>query len=84
MSQYVLEYADGRTEEIVASNDSDAEAAAMARFDTAAVMCDSWDDDGVNDDGDPMRRKLIWLSEADAQDDDGASAVAELTAMGRA
>lgn len=81
MSIYALEYADGRVTEIVADNDTDAELAAMARFGEDAVAADQWDAAGVNDDGKQCERLLIWESEADAENDPGAKAVAQLTVV---
>jgi len=82
MSKYALEMADGSgISEIVADNDTDAEAAALARFGEEAVAADQWDADGTNDDGDPMERLLIWDSEEDSIDDPGANAVAQLTVV---
>ncbi len=83
MSDYALEYADGRVSEIVADNDNQATAAALARFDDDAVACEQWDSRGRNDDGKPVERLLIWENEGDAENDPGAKAVAELTVVRR-
>lgn len=82
MSRYALEYTDGRVTEITADNDIDAEAAAMDRFGDDAVICESWDQAGANDDGEQNWRKLIWENDDDANNDTGAKAIAQLTVIG--
>ena len=57
MSDYGLNYADGRVTEIVADNDSEAEVAALARFGREAVAACQWDTAGHNDGGEPMERR---------------------------
>lgn len=84
MTTYALEYSDGRVTEIVADNDTAAEQAALARFGEDAIAADQWDANGFSDDDKPMKRLLIWESEEDAENDDGAHAVAALTCVGRA
>ena len=83
MSRYALEYADGRVSEIVADNDTEAELAALARFDDA-IIADQWDADGWNCEDEPMKRILIWDSEESAYNDAGANAIAALTTVGTA
>lgn len=82
MSQYAIEYTDGRVTEISASNDTEAESTAMDRFGDDAVICDSWDQAGTNDDGEQCWRKLIWASEEDSDNDPGDKAIAQLTVVG--
>jgi hypothetical protein len=84
MAIYTLEYADGRTTDIVADDDTAAERAALDRFGDDAVAAENWDDYGTNDDGEPMKRLLIWESEAESIDDPGVNSVAYLTIIGRA
>ena len=81
MSIYGLEYADGHVTEIVADNDTEAEASALARFGDEAVAADQWDADGQNDDGQPMERLLIWETEEEADNDPGAKAIAQVTVV---
>ena len=78
---YVLCYADGRVSQVVANSDTEAEAVALERFDHNAVAAEQWDADGTNDEGDPVERLLIWRSEAESVDDDGAKAIAQLTVV---
>lgn len=40
-----------------------------------------WDADGENDNGERMVRMLFWASEADADNDAGANAIGQLTAI---
>lgn len=84
MPTYTLEYADGRATDIVADDDTAAEQAALDRFGDDAVAAEQWDAYGTNDEGQPMKRLLIWESEDDAADDAGANAIAYLTIIGRA
>ncbi len=83
MTDYALEYADGRVTEITADNDTDATRAALDRFENGAVACDQWDVNGFNDADESCERLLIWESEDDSIDDGGAKAVAELTVVRR-
>ena len=78
MTRYTLEWADGRVTDIVADDDASAETAAMARFGADAVAAEQWDDAGVNDDGEPCERLLIWADEEAAENDPGSNAVAQL------
>jgi hypothetical protein len=81
MAAYTLEYADGRITEIVADDDTSAELAALACLGDDAVAAEQWDADGHDDDGCRCERLLLWASEEDAEGDDGARAVASLTAV---
>ena len=78
MSNYALEYADGRVSEIVADTDTDAITAALDRFDEGAVVADQWDADGQDHEYRPRERILIWSSEEDSENDSGATAIAQL------
>ena len=81
MTTYVLEHANGAKQTIEAEHDADAASEALEIIGDDAVAAEQWDADGTNDDGEPMERLLIWATEADAQDDPGANAVAELTVV---
>ena len=72
MTTYTIEYADGRVNDIVADNDRDAMTAAKHRIGDHAVISDEWDQRGEG------QRKLIWVNEAAAANDDGSNAIAEL------
>lgn len=41
----------------------------------------AWDADGVNEDGFPCERLLVWASEEDAENDAGEKALAQLTVV---
>ncbi len=80
MSDYAIEYTDGRVNDIVADNDQEAIAAALARFEPGVVISEQWDNAG-SENGLQRERLLIWESEADAEGDDGSHAVAHLTTV---
>lgn len=85
MKSYTLNFAGtGATSEIFAKDDQDAISQATLVIGGDPVVCDQWDSDGINDDDQPCKRLLIWASEEDADNDDGANAVAELSTVGRA
>lgn len=79
MSKYALKYMGGRAIEIVADNDDEAEDDVMERFGAEAVTADQWDVTGYDAAGGERARLLIWASEADAADDTGGNAIAQLT-----
>ena len=90
MARYVLNMAgSGECDEFVADNDTAARKIASGMladrgFDAAKlVFCDSWDSDGENDEGQPCKRLLVWANESDADNDDGANAIAEISTIGR-
>lgn len=75
MTEYTLEYADGRpAEEIIAATDQDA-VTCLRRILPGAVLADEWDQRQRG------RRRLIWTDGAEASDDDGSKAVAQLVAV---
>jgi len=82
MSNYVLNFAGtGATSEIVADTDTDAISQAEELLGADVVSAEQWDADGTNDEGQRMERLLFWASEADAQNDPGARAIAQLTVV---
>lgn len=82
MTTYVLNFAGGgQVSEIVADNDREAAREALARIGDGAVTAEQWDAAGANDDGQSMERLLIWATEADSNNDDGAKAAAQLTVV---
>ena len=91
MAKYYLDYAgSGAHEEIIANNDLDAQQRAidmLARaneIDPADVVeGDEWCADGVNDDGEPQERILFWASEDDAENDNGAKSIGQLSRSAR-
>ena len=74
MTRYVLRYSDGSVAHLAATCDTDAELEALGHFEVTAVASDQWDAAG-------SRRLLIWESEADAADDPGENAVAQVVAV---
>jgi hypothetical protein len=88
MNSYVLEYANGAIDELCARDDDHAVSMALNILRDLghddAVAADQWDSDGTNDDGEPMKRILIWSCEEDAQNDSGAKSIAQLTTGGAA
>ncbi len=82
MTTYVLNYAgSGAVSEIIADSDTEAERIALEQIGDDAVAAEQWDSDGTNDDGRPMERLLIWATEDESVNDDGAKAVAQLTVV---
>ena len=80
MTNYVLNYADGRTHEIVAANDDAAIRTVHTLLGEEIVLGD-WDADGHNDDDEAMERMLIWDNEEDAENDPGVRSIAYLSAV---
>lgn len=87
MKSYTLNMAgSGEVTEFWADSDEEAiaEVTVMLRdrgYDP--VINDSWDADGENDDGLPTKRLLVWGSEEESLNDDGANAIAEVSTIGR-
>ncbi len=82
MANYALEYTDGRVNDIVADNDQEAIATALARFEPEAVAAEQWDNAGSDEDDQPRERLLIWADDNDmVRDDDGSQAVAQITVV---
>lgn len=80
MTNYVLEWSDGRTSEIIADSDSLAIREACDLIGENAVVASEWDQAGQNDDDLTNWRLLIWRDDAVAKlDATGAKAVAQLT-----
>jgi hypothetical protein len=85
MKSYVLSWAgSGATSEINAANDADAIREAVGIIGGDPVVSDDWDADGFNADDEPCKRLLFWANEADAENDAGANAVAQLSTVGSA
>jgi hypothetical protein len=84
MSNYALEFVGGgQVSEIVADNDTEAISVAAGILGDDVVVADQWDAAGSNDDDEPVERLLFWATEADAKNDHGANAIAQLTVMRR-
>jgi len=84
MGNYVLSRCDGSVVEIAANNDQEAIDSALARLSEEypdVFACDTWDQDGVSDDDEPMERLLVWATEEESINDDGGKSVAEISAV---
>ena len=71
MTSYTIEWTDGRVEDIIADDDRQAVRTAKTIIGIDAVFGD-WDQ---RQDGDRM---LIWETEAEANNDSGSNAVAQI------
>ena len=87
MNSYVIEFADGSISEHFCQDDEQAVQQALEILRDLghddAVAADQWDANGVNDDGEPMKRILIWENKNDAKNDNGAKSIAQVVAFGR-
>ncbi len=87
MKEYYLERnGSGAGTDILAHDDQDAieRALLILRDDGYMVVADQWDDCGLNDEEEPVKRILIWWCEEDSRNDSGANSLAQLTTIGRA
>ena len=85
MKCYVLNWAgSGATSEINADDDDDAIRQARLILGGSPVVADQWDANGWNEDDQPCKRILFWADEADAENDAGVNAVAQLSTIGDA
>lgn len=87
MSSYVLEYCGGGG---ISENhcDNDVEALNWVEcaleyygYDAAELTYGDWGSDGINDDGEPLERMLIWADEASSINDPGTNAIASISRL---
>ncbi len=88
MSTYVINLLTGGTIEFVGNSDMAAinetiDTLQNLGHDISEVVYDGFEPCGENDEGQQMERCLIWLTNADSENDNGAKAIASIERLAR-
>jgi hypothetical protein len=88
MSTYIINLPTGGTIEFVGTCDLAAinetiDTLKNLGHDTAEVVYDGFEPCGENDEGQQMERCLLWLTDADSENDNGAKAIASIERLAR-